>query len=259
MTRDTRHERNVGILQRPDIGILRDPDVTGHAVTNRMLLLLMIKFERIPSHDRRLCVRCGEAVTARTIRRGRFYALKMASETGRVSARHVFEKAGFGYEAVWKQICERFFIRRGASSDLGHRSCRLMANRTVVEQRFIVVFQRRAETRIYKVSNRYVVSPRITSDYVLMNIMRKHGCEFVRSGTNRKRKTPGATRSRTDVAARADGRLVARKEIGPVTANARRMSRKISDIRITASRHPIRRRVFVTRAAIKLFVGSLAV
>ena len=55
MARNTCDKRHVGVGHCPNIRILRDPDVAGHTITNRMFLLLVVELEGISFHPGR----CG--------------------------------------------------------------------------------------------------------------------------------------------------------------------------------------------------------
>ena len=118
VTPDTGYKGHVGVGHCPNIRVLRYPNVAGHAIADRVFLLLMIEFVGIsfdPSRSgRRLCQR----VAASTVCPDRLCSLKMTCKTCRVAARIILEKGSFWCESVGCGVSERLFGGRYAGHEL---------------------------------------------------------------------------------------------------------------------------------------------
>ena len=102
-----RLERNVGILHPSHIRVLRYTHMTDGAVLVRVILVLMIKFQRISRHNARFEVRRGQAVTAGTVVAIRLNILVVARKTGRMRVWSVLEKLRRRRKAVRHHIRQR--------------------------------------------------------------------------------------------------------------------------------------------------------
>lgn len=191
-------------------------------------------------------------MTTRTICRGRLHSLVMALEAGRVPGRHRLEERGNRREVLRGGRDESFLTPRQAILELRQRFCRLMADRAVIENRRIV--GRSPETGVHKMRGRHRNVFGLGGDNILVDTMRKDRRKLVRTSADGKREQRSAPRPRTRMASGTECRLVADKEIARVAFGARRVTRKLSRVRITARRYPIRRRDLVTGSAVDLLM-----
>ena len=115
----------------------------------------------------------------------------MTCKTGRVAARIVLEKGSFWNEGVGGGFGERLFGGRYARRQFRYCTARFVADRAVVELRFVIRGGQGPETRINKMGDRDILPRKICRDYVLVDVMRKDRCKFIRM----------PRRSETDIAA----------------------------------------------------------
>ena len=177
----------------------------------------------------------------RAVRGGRLCSLVVTFETRSMSRRHGLKEPR-GRRKIIRQRC---LPRGNTRRELWQcRRC-LMTDRTVIELRRIV--GQFPEARIYEMRNRDRRNRfSIRRDDVLMYVVRKDRRKLMRSGPDRKRKQRSAPRAGARMTAGAECRAVADKEVAPVTARTRDVSRKLRDVREASGCNPVRRRHFVT-------------
>ncbi len=197
VARNASQKRHIGVNHRLQIAILRDSDMTGHAIADRMFFLLMVKLKRISFDLSRISVRNGRAVTAGTVCPNRLNALKMTGETRRVTARIILEKQSLWSKAVDQCITERLLTCWCAGNKFrGRRAC-LMTDRAVIKLRFVIVDAGDAggcKTGIDEMGDRYTRFLYVSGDYVLVDIVRKDRIELLQTARARERKTGSPAR-----------------------------------------------------------------
>src|SRR4051794_4626621 len=91
VTRSAGEDGNVRVFHRFGVGILRDADVTGHAVLQGVVLLRVIELDRIAVDRIRLPGRLCQRVTSGAVAAHGFYTREMTSKACLVSEGHRLE------------------------------------------------------------------------------------------------------------------------------------------------------------------------